>query len=68
MGTRAENKWSYHTTKTMRIKMIIVSLYHLMNMLKDTHIDKKDYLIGNFYDLTPDFEETPIDDYVEDYN
>lgn len=63
IGTRAENKWVY--------------LYHPEeddcfilspdDYVEDAHIDKKDYIIGNFYDLYPEFEETPAEDYVEDY-
>lgn len=61
IGTRSENKWVY--------------LYHPEDdcftlspddYVEDSHIDKKDYIIGNFYDPEPDFEET-FDDYVEEY-
>ena len=62
IGTRSENKWVY--------------LYHPEeddcftlspdDYVEDAHIDKSDYIIGNFYDLEPDFEET-FDDYVEEY-
>lgn len=62
IGTRSENKWVY--------------LYHPEedncftlspdDYVEDSHIDKKDYIIGNFYNPEPDFEET-FDDYVEEY-
>ena len=62
IGTRSENKWVY--------------LYHPEeddcftlspdDYVEDAYIDKSDYIIGNFYDLVPDFEET-FDDYIEEY-
>lgn len=67
MGTRAENKWSYLYNKDDEDKDDNCFTLSPDEYVEDAHIDKKDYLIGNFYDLTPDFEETPIDDYVEDY-
>lgn len=52
IGTRSENKWVY--------------LYHPEeddcftlspdDYVEDSHIDKNDYIIGNFYDPEPDFE------------
>lgn len=52
IGTRSENKWVY--------------LYHPEeddcftlspdDYVEDAHIDKNDYIIGNFYDPEPDFE------------
>lgn len=64
MGTRAENKWVYLYNENKEDECFTLSPDEYV---EDAHIDKKDYIIGNFYDLTPDFEETPIEDYVEDY-
>lgn len=61
IGTRAENKWVYLYKDDDDCFTLSPDDY-----VEDAHIDKKDYIIGNFYDPYPDFQET-FDDYVEEY-
>lgn len=61
IGTRAENKWVYLYKDDDDCFTLSPDDY-----VEDAHIDKKDYIIGNFYDPYPDFQET-IEDYMEDY-
>ena len=67
IGTRAENKWIYlYDKEDVEGKEECEILSH-DDYIEDGHIDKKDYIIGNFYDLDPEFEEDPpidIDDYL----
>ena len=67
IGTRAENKWIYlYDKEDIEGKEECEILSH-DDYIEDGHIDKKDYIIGNFYDLDPEFEEDPpidIDDYL----
>lgn len=61
IGTRAENKWVYLYKDDDDCFTLSPDDY-----VEDAHIDKKDYIIGNFYDPYPDFQET-IEDYTN-YN
>lgn len=61
IGTRAENKWVYLYKDDDECFTLSPDDY-----VEDAHIDKKDYIIGNFYDPYPDFQES-IEDYMEDY-
>lgn len=59
IGTRAENKWAYlYDTSDDNCFTLSPDDY-----VEDAHIDKKDYIIGNFYDVN----KFDIDDYFEDY-
>lgn len=67
LGTRAENKWIYlydENDSEDREKCFTLSPDDYVD---DAKIDKKNYIIGNFYDPNPDFEEDPpldIDNYL----
>ena len=67
MGTRAENKWIYlYDKEDVEGKEECYALGY-GDYVEGGEIDKKDYIIGNFYDLDPEFTETPpldIDDYL----
>ena len=67
MGTRAENKWIYlYDEKDKEGKEDCFEL-GVDDYVEGGEIDKKDYIIGNFYDPSPEFIETPpldIDDYL----
>lgn len=66
IGTRAENKWIYlYDKEDVEGKEECEILSH-DDYIEDAHIDKKDYIIGNFYDLDPEFTEDPIID-IDDY-
>ena len=56
IGTRAENKWIYlYDTKD---EDGLETCYELGvdDFVEDGEIDKKDYIIGNFYDPNPEFD------------
>jgi hypothetical protein len=62
LGTRAENKWIYLYEDDDECFALSYDDY-----IEDAHVDKKDYIIGNFYDLDPEFVETPpldVDNYL----
>ena len=64
MGTRAENKWIYmYDEKEDECFTLAYDEY-----IEGAEIDKKDYIVGNFYDPEPEFIEDPpldIDDYTD---
>ena len=64
MGTRAENKWIYmYDEKEDECFTLAYDEY-----IEDAEIDKKDYIIGNFYDPNPEFvDEFNLDDYTNYY-
>ena len=67
MGTRSENKWIYMYDKDDVENRESCFTLSYDEYIEDGAIDKKDYIIGNFYDLDPEFVETPpldIDDYL----
>ena len=53
IGTRAENKWVY-LYKQEEDECFTLSPD---NYVEDAYIDKRDYIIGNFYDPSPDFSD-----------
>lgn len=57
IGTRAENKWVYLYRPNDDEECFELSPDEYV---EDAHIDKKDYIIGNFYD--PNIEEFYVDD------
>ena len=67
LGTRAENKWIYMYDKDDKEGRESCFTLSYDDYIEDAHIDKKNYIVGNFYDLDPEFVETPpidIDDYL----
>ena len=64
LGTRAENKWIYmYDEDDVEGKESCFTLSY-DDYIEDAHIDKKDYIVGNFYDVEPEYIEDDIDDYV----
>lgn len=63
IGTRAENKWIYLYDKEDECDILSYDDY-----IENSHIDKNDYIIGNFYDPNPDFDgyELNFEDYIND--
>lgn len=67
IGTRAENKWIYLYDKDDIDGLEDCYQLGMDDFVENGEIDKKDYIIGNFYDLDPEFHEDPpldIDDYT----
>ena len=67
IGTRAENKWIYQYDKDDIDGLEECYELGVDDFVEDGEIDKKDYIIGNFYDVDVDFEEDPpldIDNYT----
>lgn len=67
MGTRAENKWIYLYDKDDKEGRESCFTLSYDEYIEDSKINKKDYIIGNFYDVDPEFVEDPpldIDDYT----
>lgn len=62
MGTRAENKWIYLYDEEDKESCSTLSYD---DYIEDAHIDKKDYIIGNFYNPNPDYIEEFLD--IDDY-
>lgn len=56
IGTRAENKWIYAYDKTDTDGLEECYQLGVEDFVEDGEIDKKDYIIGNFYDPNPDYE------------
>lgn len=64
IGTRAENKWVY-LYKDDEAESGSCFTLSPDNYVEDAYIDKKDYIIGNFYGTNNVFpEEDTIDDYL----
>ena len=61
LGTRAENKWIYLYEDDDECFTLSYDDY-----IDDAHVDKKDYIIGNFYGPNPEFIEDPVLD-IDDY-
>jgi hypothetical protein len=62
IGTRAENKWIYYYEEEDECNTLAPD-----NYVEDSEISFDDYIIGNFYDLDPEFTPIPpldIDDYL----
>lgn len=55
IGTRAENKWIYMYDEKDEDGLEECYQLGVEDFVEDGEIDKKDYIIGNFYDLEPDF-------------
>ena len=67
LGTRAENKWIYLYDKEDKENREECFTLAYDNYIEGAEISKDDYIIGNFYDLDPEFVEDPpldIDDYT----
>lgn len=56
IGTRAENKWIYLYDKDDVDGLEQCFQLGMDDFVEGGEIDKKDYIIGNFYDPNPDFE------------
>lgn len=68
IGTRAENKWIYLYDKGDRENLEECTELGVDDYVENGEIDKKDYIIGNFYDVTLDFVDDPpldIDNYTD---
>lgn len=64
LGTRAENKWIYLYDKDDEEGRESCFTLSYDDYIEDAHIDKESYIIGNFYDVEPEYIEDDIDDYV----
>ena len=67
IGTRAENKWIYLYDENDKEGRENCFTLAYDDYIEDAAIDKKTYIIGNFFNVNPDFEETPpldIDNYL----
>jgi len=71
IGTRAENKWIYLYDKDDIDGLENCYQLGMDDFVEGGEIDKKDHIIGNFYDLDPEFVEDDLtwdwDDYTN-YN
>lgn len=71
IGTRAENKWIYLYDKDDIDGLEDCYQLGMDDFVEGGEIDKKDHIIGNFYDLDPEFVEDDLtwdwDDYTN-YN
>lgn len=71
IGTRAENKWIYLYDKDDVDGLENCYQLGMDDFVEGGEIDKKDHIIGNFYDLDPEFIEEDLtwdwDDYTN-YN
>ena len=56
VGTRAENKWIYLYDKDDEDGLEDCYELGVDDFVEDGEIDKKDYIIGNFYDPNPEFD------------
>ena len=56
IGTRAENKWIYLYDKDDADGLEECFQLGMDDFVEDGEIDKKDYIIGNFYSPNPDFD------------
>jgi hypothetical protein len=56
LGTRAENKWIYEYDKKDEDGLEACYELGVDDFVEDGEIDKKKYIIGNFYKPNPDFE------------
>lgn len=56
IGTRAENKWIYLYDKNDADGLEECYQLGMDDFVEDGEIDKKDYIIGNFYTPNPDFD------------
>ena len=67
MGTRAENKWIYLYDEEDKENRESCFTLSYDEYIEDAKIDKKDYIIGYFYDPNPEFiadKPLDIDDYI----
>ena len=67
MGTRAENKWIYLYDEKDEDGLEDCYQLGMDDFVEGGEIDKKNYIIGNFFDLELEFYEDPpldIDDYT----
>ena len=66
IGTRAENKWIYLYDKEDKEHRESCFTLSYDEYIEGAEIDKKDYIIGNFYDVDPKFvqEFLDIDNYT----
>lgn len=56
IGTRSENKWIYQYDKNDTDGLEKCFELGVDDFVEDGEIDKKDYIIGNFYSPDPDFD------------
>lgn len=64
IGTRAENKWVYLYDEDDRYGMESCFTLSYDDYIEDAHVDKKNYIIGNFGDVEPEYYEDDIDNYL----
>ena len=65
LGTRAENKWIYLYDEDDKYNAgDSCNPLSYDDYIEDGHIDKKSYIIGNFYNVEPEYEEDDIDNYL----
>ena len=64
LGTRAENKWIYMYDEDDEEGREACFTLAYDDYIEDAEINKKDYIVGNFYDVEPEYIEDDIDDYV----
>ena len=64
LGTRAENKWIYLYDKEDADGKENCYELGVDDYIEGGEIDRKSYIIGNFYDVEPEYIEDDIDDYV----
>jgi len=67
IGARAENKWIYLYDKEDIDGLEDCYQLGMDDFVEDGGIDKKDYIIGNFYDLDPEFVEDDLSLNLDDY-
>ena len=66
LGTRAENKWIYLYDKDDVDGLEECYQLGMDDFVEGGEIDKKDHIIGNFFDVDPEYyEEPPLD--IDDY-
>lgn len=65
LGTRAENKWIYLYDKDDEEGRESCFTLSYDDYIEDAHVDKESYIIGNFYDVEPEYIEEFLD--IDDY-
>lgn len=67
IGTRAENKWVYNYDSDGSDGLDACEQLDMSDYVEGSEIDKKNHIIGNFFDLDLEFKEDPpidLDDYL----
>lgn len=65
LGTRSENKWIYMYDKDDEDGLEECFQLGVEDFVEDGEVDKKDYIIGNFYDVNKNYFDYPLD--IDDY-